>query len=154
MKKLNKNIFFKWIFQNTKLTSPEIYYTTALILKELSFLLCILVCNCIFFKEKFPNYITTIISLYHHEYMQYALVHGNTHRSNLRLLTSVLIKKIVTCISHQPTVPLLWILWQFLLQILYCKFLMPKALKWGIFYTCTLVIHQDILKNKYKLLSF
>ena len=63
---------------------------------------------------------------------------------------SVPFKKIVTYISHQLIVPLLWILWQ--VSISYCKFLMLKALKWGILPICTLVIHQNILKNKYKLL--
>ena len=31
---------------------------------------------------------------------------------------------------------------------------MPKGLKLGILHICTLVIHQDIHKDKYKLLSF
>ena len=63
-------------------------------------------------------------------------------------IKSVPLKKIVTCISHWLIVPLLWILWQ--VSISYCKFLMPKALKWVILHICTLVIHPDILKNKYK----
>ena len=57
-------------------------------------------------------------------------------------ITSVPLKKIVTCICHWLIVPLLWILWQILIS--YCKFIMPKALKWGILHICTLVIYQDI----------
>ena len=67
-------------------------------------------------------------------------------------LKSVPLKKIVTCSSHRLIVPLLWILWQ--ISISYCKFLMPKALKWGILHICNLVIYQEMSKHKYKLLSF
>ena len=68
------------------------------------------------------------------------------------VLTSVPLKKIVTCICHWLIVPLLWILWQILIS--YCKFIMPNALKWGMLHICTLVIYQDIPNHKYKLLSF
>ena len=48
---------------------------------------------------------------------------------------------------HLLVVPLSWILWQILIS--YCKFIMPKVLKWGILHICTLVTYQDIPKNKY-----
>ena len=67
-------------------------------------------------------------------------------------VTSVPLKKIGTCICHWLIVPLLWILWQILIS--YCKFILPKALKWGILHVCTMIIYQDIPKNKYRLLSF
>ena len=68
-------------------------------------------------------------------------------------LTTVPLKKIVTCMYwHLLIVPLSWILWQILIS--HCKFIMPKALKWGILHICTLFIYKDIPTNKYKLLSF
>ena len=68
------------------------------------------------------------------------------------IFTFVPLKKIVACICHWLIVTLLWIVWHIL--ITYCKFIMPKALKWGILHIFTLVIYEVILKNKYKSLSF
>ena len=53
---------------------------------------------------------------------------------------------------HLLIVPLSWILWQILIS--YCKFIMPKALKWGILHICTLFIYQDIPNHKYNLFKW
>ena len=53
---------------------------------------------------------------------------------------------------HLLLVPLSWILWQILIS--YCKFIMPKALKWGILHICTLVIYQDIPENQIQVTIF
>ena len=47
---------------------------------------------------------------------------------------------------------LLWIFWQILIS--YCKFLMPRPLKWGILGACIIILSQDIHKNAGRYLSW
>ena len=64
-------------------------------------------------------------------------------------LTCVTLKKIPTIVF--VIVPLLYKISHMLIS--YCKFIMPKALKWGILHICTFNFHQDIPKNAWKYLK-